>query len=387
VRTTLLLLELGIIVIVLAVLARLAASVGFSPIPLYLLAGLLIGEGGLLPVVTAEPFIEAGAEIGVILLLFMLGLDYTAEELVSSLRSSARSGLLDLALNFTPGFAAGFLLGWGLLPALFLGGITYISSSGVVAKLLDDLEWVGNREAPTVLSILVVEDLIMALYLPLVAVLARGESPAVAALSVAVAMVAAVSILFLALRFGPLLSRILFSRSDEAVLLGIFGSVLVVAGLTEALRISAAVGAFLVGIAVSGPSADRARTLLTPLRDLFGAVFFVFFGLRIDPSSIPPVAAVVAVLALVTVPTKVATGWWSAAQAGVGPRGRLRAGAALVARGEFSIAIAALAVASGVEPRLGAVAAGYVLVMAVLGPLLARGTELVPGLTRARSRG
>jgi len=209
----------------------------------------------------------------------------------------------------------------------------------------------------------------------------------VAALSVAVAMVAAVSILFLALRFGPLLSRILFSRSDEAVLLGIFGSVLVVAGLTEALRICAAVGAFLVGIAVSGPSADRARTLLTPLRDLFGAVFFVFFGLRIDPSSIPPVAAVVAVLALVTVPTKVATGWWSAAQAGVGPRGRLRAGAALVARGEFSIAIAALAVASGVEPRLGAVAAGYVLVMAVLGPLLARGTDLVPRLTRVRPGG
>lgn len=163
------LIELGTVIIGLAILARLASRLAIPAIPLYLLAGLAFGEGGLLPLVTTAGFIEIGAEIGLILLLLSLGLEYSARELVSTLKAQAPAGFIDAVLNFSPGFLAGLALGWGVLPAVVLGGVTYVSSSGVVAKLLHDLGWVGNRETPVVLSILVIEDLAMAVYLPMLA--------------------------------------------------------------------------------------------------------------------------------------------------------------------------------------------------------------------------
>jgi CPA2 family monovalent cation:H+ antiporter-2 len=371
-----LLLELGAIVLGLAVFARLAVSIGLSPIPLYLLAGLAFGQGGLVPVVTADEFIEVGAEIGVILLLLMLGLEYSARELTDGLKSGWRSGALDLALNFSPGVAAGLILGWGPLASMLLGGVTYISSSGIVAKLIADLGWIGNRETPTVLSLLVQEDLAMAVFLPIAAVLLAGTAPLSAMVSVIAAVGAVVAVIAIALRWGETLSRGVFSRSDEAMLLSIFGITLVVAGAAEQLQVSAAVGAFLVGIAISAEAADRARSLLSPLRDLFGAVFFVFFGFQIDPASIPPVLWPALGLAAVGLASKWLTGWLAARWAGVGWRGRLRTGSLLVSRGEFSIAIAALGVSAGVEPTLGPLTAAYVLTLAVLGPLLSRVADL-----------
>ena len=377
-------LELGAIVLGLAVFARLATRFGLSPIPLYLLAGLAFGRGGFLPVVTAEEFVEVGAEIGVVLLLLMLGLDYSAQELTRGLRTGTRIGLLDLLLNFGPGVAAGLLLGWEPMAAILLGGVTYISSSGIVAKLVNDLGWIGNRETPSVLSLLVQEDLVMAAFLPVAAVLLVGSEPLAAAISVAVAVAAVALVLMIAVRYGERLSRIVFSRSDEALLLSIFGITLLVAGAAEELQVSAAVGAFLVGIGIHGQAADRARDLISPLRDLFGAVFFVFFGLQIDPVGIPAVLPVALLLAAVTGVSKGATGWLAARSAGIGSRGRWRAASVLVARGEFSIAIASLGVAAGLQPELGPLTATYVLVLAVVGPILARFVDLAT-TTRPRA--
>jgi monovalent cation:H+ antiporter-2, CPA2 family len=377
------LLELGGMILGLGILGRLAGRLGLSAIPLYLLAGLAFGEGGLLPLVTAQEFIEVGAEVGVILLLLLLGLEYSASELVGSLRSAAPAGLVDLVLNFAPGVVAGLLLGWSVLASLVLGGVTYVTSSGIVAKVLGDLGRIGNRETPVVLSILVVEDLAMAAYLPLLTGLLVGEDLLASALPVGVALGTVALVLVVAVRYGETLSRLVFSPSDEVLLLVILGLTLVVAGAAEQLQVSAAVGAFLVGIALSGEAAEAAQALLTPLRDLFAAVFFLFFGLQTDPATIPPVALAAAALALVTAATKVATGWWAARRIGVGPRGRWRAGTALIPRGEFSIVIAGLAVAAGREPTLGPLATTYVLILAVLGPLVARVSEpLRVGLSR-----
>jgi CPA2 family monovalent cation:H+ antiporter-2 len=369
------LLELGGVVIGLAILARVAARWQLPAIPLFLLAGLAFGRGGIFPLLTAGEFIELGAEIGLILLLFMLGLEYSAPELTATLKRHAPSGLVDLALNFTPGFVGGFLLGWGPVAATFLGGITYISSSGIIARLLDDLRWAGNREAPAVISILVIEDLVMAGYLSLVAVLIAGVGAVEGVLTLVLALAAVALLLLVAQRWGEPLSELMFSRSDQTLVLTILGITFLVAGISELVGISAAVGAFLVGLMLSGPAAARAHVLLSPLRDLFAAVFFVFFGLSVDPGTIPPILDIALLLALVTAGTKVVTGWWSARREGVGTRGRFRAGTALIARGEFSIAIAGIAVAGGVEPELAALASAYVLVLAVFGPLAARATE------------
>ncbi len=359
----------------LAILARLASRLAIPAIPLYLLAGLAFGKGGVLPLVTTAEFIEVGAEIGLILLLLSLGLEYSARELVSTLKAQRAAGLFDAALNFTPGFLFGLILGWGVLSAAVLGGVAYVSSSGVVAKLLHDLGRVGNRETPMVLSILVIEDLAMALYLPLLASLLIGGVTLAGVGTAAATVVGVVGFLAIVRRVEVGVGKLLFSRSDEALLLTILGLAVLVAGIAELIQVSAAVGALLVGIALSGPAAQGARALLAPLRDFMAAIFFAFFGLSIDPNLIPDVLGPALVLGGVTAATKFATGWWSARRAGIGPRGRARAGATLIARGEFSIVIAGIAVASGLGSDVGALAITYVLVLAVVGPVAARVSE------------
>ncbi|GGR95319.1 MULTISPECIES: cation:proton antiporter [Streptomyces] len=384
-HSTVFLIEFGSVVLALGLLGRLAVRMSFSPIPLYLLAGLLFGAGGLVPLAASETFIGVGADIGVVLLLLMLGLEYTAGDLVGHLRRHAPAGLVDFALNALPGAAAALLLGWGPVAALVLAGVTWASSSGIVAKVLSDLGRLGNRETPVVLSVLVLEDLAMAVYLPvLTAVLAgAGWTAGVLALTVAVLVVALV--LTLAVRCGRFISRIVSSDDPENLLLVVLGLTLLVAGFAQHLQVSAAVGAFLVGIALSGEVARHSHQLIMPLRDLFAAVFFVFFGLSTDPTTIPPVLLPALVLAAVTTATKIATGYWTAKRAGIGERGRWRAGGALVARGEFSIVIAGLGVSSGVAPALGPLATAYVLLLVLMGPLAARFTEPV-ALFLARPR-
>jgi monovalent cation:H+ antiporter-2, CPA2 family len=367
------------------VLARGAGRYGLSPIPLYLVGGLLVGVGGVIPTAVTEEFVEVAAEIGVLLLLFTLGLEYTPQELTNELRRNFAAGLADLVANFLPGLAAGLLLGWDPVAAILLGGVTYISSSGLIAKMLGDLGRTGNRETPTVLSILVLEDLAMAVYLPVVGVLLSGAALVTGLLSVTGALAAVVLILVVAMRLGGHVSRVIHSPSDEVMLLSVLGLVLLVGGLAQQVQVSAAVGAFLVGLAISGPAQHRAGYLTGPLRDLFAAIFFFVFALGIDPRSLPPVLVPAVVLVVVTGLTKFAVGSWAAGRAGVGPNGRWRAGTTLIARGEFSIVIAGLGVVAGIESDLGPTAAAYVLVLAVVGPLVTR-ADRAPEWLRGRTR-
>lgn len=362
--------ELGLVIVGLAILARIAPRFGVSSIPLYLIAGLAFGNGGLAPLHLSESFIRLGAEIGVLLLLFMLGLEYTGDDLKKNLRRGLPDGALDFAANFFPGFVAGLFLGWKLIPAIFLGGVTYISSSGVIAKVLNELGGMNNPETPLVLSVLVLEDLAMAVYLPLVNVLLVGGGTGRILISVSVAVGVVMVVLFVALRYGHGLSRLAAHQSDEVVLLTTFGVVLLVAGVAQRFQVSAAIAAFLVGIAVSGPIAEHARRLIAPLRDLFAATFFFFFGLEVDPAALRPMLPVAAILALATAATKVLTGVLAGRRSGLGPEASVHAGLTLIPRGEFSIVIAGLGAA--VEPELAPVSAAYVLLLAVAGPLLAR---------------
>ncbi|MEU8801821.1 cation:proton antiporter [Spirillospora sp. NPDC048819] len=384
------LIELGAIILALGLLGAVSVRFSISPIPLYLIAGLAFGSGGILPLTDSEEFVSIGAEVGVILLLFTLGLEYTAPELVGTLRTSAPVGLADLVLNAAPGVAVALILGWGPVAAVAMGGITYVTSSGITAKVIGDLGWLGNKETPAILSILVFEDLVMAAYLPILTALLAGAGLLGGAAALGIAAATITVILFIALRHGTLVERFVSSPSEEVLLLKVLGLTLLVAGIAQQLQVSAAVGAFLVGIALSGPLAHTAQKLLAPLRDLFAAVFFVFFGLHTDPADLPPVLGIAALLAVTGVITKMGSGWIAARRAGVATTGRLRAGAALVPRGEFNIVIAGLAVSAGISASLGPLAAAYVLMLAVTGPVLARG--IVPlaerlRLKRARHRG
>lgn len=362
--------ELGAAIVGLAILARIANRLGFSAIPLYLVAGLAFGNGGLAPLPFSQEFIHVGAEIGVLLLLFMLGLEYSGEELNQNLRRGIAAGVIDLLLNFTPGLIAGFLLGWKALSAALLGGVTYISSSGIIAKVLGELRRLENPETPLVLSVLVLEDLAMALYLPLIGVLLLGGGPSKIAKDVAAAIATVVVVLIVAVRYGRRLSRFAAHQSDEVVLLTTFGAVLLVAGVAQRFQVSAAIGAFLVGIAISGPIADQSHRLLAPLRDLFAATFFFFFGLQVAPRALLPVLPLALALGITTAMTKILTGYTAGRKAGLDSSAALRAGVALIPRGEFSIVIAGLG--ASIEPQLGPLSACYVLLLALVGPLSAR---------------
>ena len=366
------LLELGAVILGLAIAARLAGRIGIPAIPLYLLAGLAFGKGGVFPLVTTTGFIELGSEIGLILLLFMLGLEYSASELITAIKGSSRTGLVDVAANFAPGFVCAYLLGLGFVSALMLGGITLVTSSGIAAKIISDLGWTGSRAAGLVISICVVEDLTMALYLPIVGAIVVGGVTLLGFGSAALAIAGVVVVLVLAMRVEVGISKVLFSHSDEALLLTILGIAVLVAGLAELVEVSAAVGALIIGIALSGPAAHGARHLLGPLRDLFSAFFFAFIGLQVDPGSLPPVLGTAIALGIVGIGTKAFTGWFATRSGGFSRSDRTRTAAALIPRGEFSLAIAALAATVGLPRKLTSVAVAYVIFLAVIGPVIAR---------------
>ncbi len=372
--------EIGLIAIVLAALARLASKLGVTAIPFYLLAGLGLGDGGIADIGIAEDFVALGAEIGVLLLLLTLGLEYTSDELRLGLRTGVVPGLVDAGLNFIPGLLMGLVLGWSVPAAVLLGGVTWISSSGVISKVLSDLDRLGYRETPSILNLLVIEDLAMAVYLPVVAAVVSGQDAMSTVVTVAVALGVVAVVLVAAMRWGHLMSAGLDRGNNEVLLLAVFGLTLLVGGLAQQLQISAAIGAFLVGLALSGPVQHRVSSLIEPLRDLFAAIFFLFFAFQIDPAQLPSAMIPALVLLVITAVGKLGSGWVAAGRAGVGRRGRIRAGTTLVARGEFSVVIASLAVGLENEKELATLAAAYVLLTAVVGPLLAKNADALDRL-------
>jgi CPA2 family monovalent cation:H+ antiporter-2 len=370
------LVEVGVLVAALAAAARLPSALRIPAVSLYLLVGLAGSSGGLLPLGFSADFLAVGAQIGVLLLLFMLGLEFSGDDLAASLRSARAASVVDAA-NALPGLLVGLALGWSLPAAFLLGAGTYVSSSGIVAKLLEELDRVGNRETPIVLSALVAEDLAMVAILPIAAVVVSGEPLVRAVLIAAGALAVAGLAVLVAVRYGQRLSSLLVHSSDEVVLLSVLALVLLAGAAAETTHISAAIGAFLVGTALSDPVAEHTRQLVRPLRDVFAATFFVFFGLQLDARAMTSVIGAAAALWVLSAALKVITGWWAARHAGIGPRGAARAGTALIARGEFSILLAQLSVGAGLEPQLGPLATTYVLLCAISGPLLARGSDAI----------
>lgn len=366
------LISLGVVLLVLAALCRLASRLGIPSVPLYLVGGLFLGKGGPFPIDAGDEFLAVGAEIGIVLLLLLLGLEYSPQDLRDGMRSTWLAGIVDIVLNGLPGLAFGLVLGWSWTASVLMAGVTYISSSGIIARLLNDLGRIANRETPILLSLLVMEDIVMAIFLPIVAVLVVGANPIQGLVAIAIALGVVLLAFVIAFRLGDRVSQAIHTHSNELLILTVLGMTFLVAGIADAVQVSAAVGAFLLGLTLSGRVADDVRTLLPPFRDVFGGFFFIFFGMRIELSSLPPVLLPALVLSVVGVATKDVTGRYAAARSGLGKRAQRRAGRSLVARGEFSIIIASLGVTAGLEPDLGPMAAAYVLALAVIGPLLMR---------------
>lgn len=370
--------EFGLLMLGLGIIARLASKWELSAVPFYLLAGLAFGEGGLIGFDASSTLVPTLAELGVILLLLLLGLEYSGTELLDTAKRQSMSGLVDLVVNALPGAIFGLILGWGIPGALALAGVTYISSSGIVSQVVRDFRWRRNPETKPVVSVLVLEDLVMAPYLPILTVVLTGTGLVTGLISVTVALLVVAVVLVISVRRSPKLTRFFDAREPVGLLLVVFGAAVAAAGFAGYLQFAPAVAAFLVGLLLTGEVAEVARRRLDPLRELLAAVFFVYFGLSTDVRDLPGVLGWAILLAVITIATKFLTGWFAARTVKGGTISRLRAGALLSARGEFSVIIAGLVAVSGVlPPEFAALVAAYVLITAGAAPILARFAEPV----------
>ena len=379
-----LLLEAGVVFAVLALGGALATSLRQSVIPAYIVAGVLVGPnaptvGGVsFALVESREFITLLSELGVVFLLFFIGLEFNLERLLASRKQVTRAGVADLVVNFGVGLALGFLFGFSVLETLFVAGVVYISSSAIITKTLLDLGWIVDPESEAILGVLVFEDVVIAVYLAaLSAVAAGGGDPAAAGASLATSL-AFIGVLVLLAAYGtPLLERLFDVRSDELFLVGTVAAAVLVGGVALSVGVSESVAAFFLGAAFGGTShARRIERVIASERDLYAAVFFFSIGLVADPRLLGAVAVPLVALVVVTTVSKLASGYFGGRTYGLSPRRSVRVGLAMVARGEFSLVLAALAVSVGTTRVLTEVipvlVVGYVLAMSVVGTTLMR---------------
>ena len=375
---TFVVLEIGLLLIALGLLARGAAVMGFSSVPLFLLAGLAFGDGGLVPMTLSESFVSIAAEIGAILLLFFLGLEYSANHVVREMQRHRTTAFADLALNAIPGALFALVMGWGPFAALGLAGVTYVSSSGIVTQVAREMGWRGKPEWNSLVSVLVLEDLVMAPYLPIVTAVAGAGSLLAGLTSVGIGLLVSSAVLLVGLRERHFLNKLFDANAPGALLLTATGVALAAGGFAARIGFSSAVAAFLVGLLVTGDVAHAVRHRLAPLRDVFSAVFFVFFGLQTDPRAIVPVLIPAIALMIITTASKIFTVRYAVVRAGIESDGHpwrtaLRGGSLMSSRGEFSVVVGALVAASALAPaQWNGFVAAYVIITATTGPLLAR---------------
>ena len=350
-------------------------------------AGILTGPYTPGPVLIRDPA-DLGllTTLGLILLLFHLGLEFSLDDLLAGGRKLLVAGAVYLALNLSAGLAVGSSLGWGGRETLVIAGIVGISSSAIVTKLVIELRRLANPETGLLLGIIVVEDVFLAIYLALLQpVLGETEGAGEAVLAVAKG-VAFLLLLVAVARWGRgVVGRLLGTGDDELLTVCFVGLAVLVAGVAANVGVSDAIGAFLAGQVVAGTSvAHRVERLVLPLRDLFAAMFFFAFGLSVDPGALSSVAGPVLIAVTVTVIGCIIAGVFAARIQKLGAYAAANIGLTVLARGEFSLILASLALAAGLDGRIGPFTAGYVLVLAIAGPLAASRSHVLAARFPAR---
>ncbi|MFE9907935.1 cation:proton antiporter [Streptomyces clavifer] len=357
-----------------AVLARVGGRIGLPTIPLFILAGILLGPHTPGVVLVEDPHeLEMLSALGLVLLLFYLGLEFSLDDLKAGGRKMVLAGTVYLILNVGAGLGFGLVLGWGFAEALVLAGVLGISSSAIVTKILVDLKRLESPETKTILGIIVVDDVFLALYLAaLQPILSKADGMGAALMDGAKAF-GFLLLLALVARFGTkVISWLMNTRDDELLVISFLGAAVFVAGVSDLFGVADAIGAFMVGLMLGGTtSGDRIRALVHPLRDAFGAIFFFAFGLSINPGDLPSVMWPVLAAVVLTIAMNMLSGIFSARVYGFGSLQAANISTTLTARGEFALILATMAAGAGLDERLSPFIAGYVLVLAVLAPLAA----------------
>jgi len=395
--TSLTLGQLAVTVAVLAVLGLVAGRFGLSAIPAYLLAGLLLGpnEPTVLNVVQPSEVTAFVAELGIVFLLFFLGLEFSFERLLRSGRHVLLGGSFDLVANAVVGFLVGVVAFGFSFAAIILGAAIYVSSSAVVVKGLIDFKRLADNETDLVLAILVFEDIVIAGVLGFAAAGGGGVSPTLVAVGKALGFVTAS---LLAARFlAKPIDRILARLRPEFLLLFVFAFLVGMAAIATELGISEAIGALMAGIVLAETSVrEQIEERFLGFRDLFAALFFFVFGLSIDVGALGEIGWLVALAVVLSVVGKLGAGFGAGLVGGFSRRQSLNVGAALVAHGEFTIVLAQIAadndaIAFSDRQDLVAFSGLYVLATATIGVIAMKeskrlGRRLFPTTTLPERR-
>lgn len=384
-----LLFEIGIALTGIALAGTVANRISLSVIPAYIIIGILIGPnepssiGGFsLTLVNQREFIDILAELGVVFLLFFLGLEFSISQLLNDRQRIATIGSVDFLINFSLGIGIGIAFGYSLLETFFLAGIVYISSSAVISKSLIESGWVANPESGPILGTLVFEDILIAIYLALLSSVAGGEGTLIdAAAAIGVAFVFLGGLTLIAWYGSESVERVFSVDSDELFLLRILGVTTLIAGFALTLGLSEAVAAFFVGTAFSETNhIERIETVVAPARDFFAAIFFFSIGLTTEITLLTDLVWLLLAAVLITTAGKLISGSLSGRIYQLDRLRSMRTGIGLVPRGEFSLVIAALAASVGTGALSGeipAFAVGYVLIMSIVGSILIQNADRI----------
>ncbi len=368
--------ELAVTVGLLCGLGLVARQFGLSAIPAYLLAGMLLGpnEPTVFSLIQPSEVTDFLAELGIVFLLFFLGLEFSLSRINRAGRHVGLGGAVDLVLNLALGLVVGVVAFGFTFAALVLAACVYVSSSAIAVKGLIDFRRLGDDETDLVLAILIFEDIVIAFMLGFAA--AGGGGPSETLVLVAKAL----GFITVGLAASRWLSRPIDRLLDrlplEFFLLAVFGFLVGSAAIADELGLSEAIGALMAGIVLSETTVrDQIEDRFFSFRDVFAALFFFTFGLSIDIGAIPEVGWLVALAVVLTLVGKLASGLIAGGIGGFTSRQSFNAGVALVAHGEFTIILAQLAsenplVGEGESRDLVAFAGLYVLVTATVGIVL-----------------
>ncbi|HEV2764019.1 MAG TPA: cation:proton antiporter [Pyrinomonadaceae bacterium] len=383
-------LEIGLALGLIAVAVSLSHRLGISNVPLLILVGMAVGPHAPQFGVFDFRFIETGSlisfmgRLGVLFLLFYLGLESNVTRLIEAGRSILLGGSIYIGINFTVGLTYAYLAGFPLRETLVMAGVTTISSSAIVAKVLFDYRRTANPETELILGITMFEDVFLAVYLSLISgiVLSGATSLTGVLSSGGVALGFIVGLMFVGRRATPLLNRLLRISSNEVFVVVVFASLFLLAGLGETIHVAESIGALLLGLILGETEhSERMERLIVPFRDFFGAAFFFSFGLSIDPFGLGGAVWLAAGAVLLSLVGVVVAGMIVGRRAKLTPVASLNTSFTLLARGEFSIIIASLAQAGGLAAILQPFAALYVLILASAAPLLAKESERIYALS------
>ncbi|QQZ08936.1 cation:proton antiporter [Heyndrickxia vini] len=381
-----LVLEVGTALVLVALAAIIAGKMKFSIIPFLIIMGMLVGPHAPtigvinLKFIESSEFIEFLGRIGVLFLLFYLGLEFSVGKLIRSGRSIVIGGSIYVTMNFVLGLLYGFIIGFPFYETLIIGGLLSVSSSAIVAKVLVDLKRTANSETELILGIILFDDIFLAVFLSVMSGLLLGDSTSIMGTigSVLICLGYMLVFLIIARKGAPIINKLLTIRSNEIFILVVFAALFFIAGFSETIHVAEAIGALLLGLVFSETEhRKRIEHLVIPFRDFFGAIFFFSFGLTIDPFSLGGAIWLALGAVGLTIIGNFIAGMISGRKAGLSHKASANIGLTIVSRGEFSIIVANLGLAGGLLPILKPFTALYVLILAVLGPLMTKESKAI----------